>query len=59
MSSRVVRTAAAAVHDCGAFIDRTATLVGADSGILAGLTFAIKDLYDVRGCPCASDFAVQ
>lgn len=59
MSSRVLRTAAASVQDCGAFIDRTAALVGADTGLLAGLTFAVKDLYDVRSYLFASDFAIH
>ncbi len=33
-----------------AYIDKDLTVQGAASGPLKGLTFAVKDLFDVRGC---------
>lgn len=40
----------AAAKDSGAFLPAPVVLEGAASGPLKGLTFAAKDLYDVRPC---------
>eukprot|EP00803_Ostreobium_quekettii_P010340 evm.model.scf_1163.3 EVM.evm.TU.scf_1163.3 scf_1163:18714-24112(-) len=48
-ASRGLSAMATSVKDCGAFIDRAVTLTGAQAGPLAGLTFAVKDLFDVKG----------
>jgi amidase len=41
-----------AAHDAGAFVPNGRfTIAGAGDGRLAGLTFAVKDLYDVAGHP--------
>ena len=43
-----------ASNDSGAFIDPDLTISGKQQGPLQGLTFAIKDLYDVGLSPAAS-----
>ena len=40
------------MDDCGAYIDRDLRVQGAPTGPLAGLTFAVKDLFDVEGHMC-------
>jgi len=42
-------TAASMATNSGAYIDEDLEIVGSKAGILSGLTFAVKDMYDV--CP--------
>lgn len=46
-TSSSAAAAAAAPKDYGAYIDRDLAVPGAPTGPLKGLTFAVKDLFDV------------